>query len=72
MSVRTLINACLDVVDASIWTGDSRNANFISGQLQLLHENMQEARQALKGGPNISKPWFDDPIDEKVYDKFYV
>ncbi|KAL9071144.1 MAG: hypothetical protein Q9157_005580 [Trypethelium eluteriae] len=66
VSVRTLINACLDVVDASIWTGDSRNADFMSGQLQLLHENMQEARQALKGGSDVQKPWFEDPVDEKV------
>ncbi|KAF2229522.1 hypothetical protein EV356DRAFT_385472 [Viridothelium virens] len=67
VSVRTLINACLDVVDASIWTGDSRNADFMSGQLQLLHENMQEARQALKGGSDVQKPWFEDPVDEKSF-----
>ncbi|KAI9655718.1 MAG: hypothetical protein M1821_005153 [Bathelium mastoideum] len=67
VSVRTLINACLDVVDASIWTGDNKNANFISGQLQLLHENMQEARQTLKGGSNVQRPWYDDPVDEKAF-----
>ncbi|KAI9708753.1 MAG: hypothetical protein M1820_003708 [Bogoriella megaspora] len=68
VSVRTLINACLDVVDASIWTGDAKNANFISGQLRLLHENMQEARLALKGGPDVQKQWFEDPADDKSFE----
>lgn len=48
-TARTLINSCLDVVDATRWTGDATNANFISGQLRLLHDNVQEAKQALKG-----------------------
>lgn len=65
-SVRTLINACLDVVDATRWTGDAGNANFVSGQLKLLHDNVQEANQALKGGPDVSKPWNEDTHDEKV------
>lgn len=65
-SARTLINACLDVVDATRWTGDARNANFISGQLKLLHDNVQEAYLALKGGPDVSKPWNEESLDEKV------
>lgn len=65
-SVRNLINSCLDVVDATRWTGDAQNANFISGQLRLLHDNVQEANQALKGGPDVQAPWNEDPIDEKV------
>lgn len=65
-SVRTLINACLDVVDATRWTGDATNANFISGQLRLLHDNIQEAKQALKGGPDVQTPWNEEPADEKV------
>lgn len=65
-SVRTLINACLDVVDATRWTGDARNANFISGQLKLLHENVQEANQALKGGQDVSGLWNEESLDEKV------
>lgn len=64
--VRTLINACLDVVDATRWTGDAGNANFISGQLKLLHDNVQEANQALKGGSDVSKSWNEDSLDEKV------
>lgn len=61
-TVRTLINACLDVVDATRWTGDSQNANFISGQLQLLHENIQEAKAALKGWTENQKPWHEDSV----------
>lgn len=66
-SVRTLINACLDVVDATTWTGDAHNANFIAGQLRLLHDNIQEAKQALKGGSDVQQtPWNEDPLDERV------
>ncbi|CAC9892605.1 unnamed protein product [Aureobasidium pullulans] len=42
--VRTLINSSLDVVDATAWTGDKGDANFISGQLTLLHENIRDAK----------------------------
>lgn len=69
-SVRTLINACLDVVDATRWTGDAKNANFISGQLKLLHDNVQEANQALKGGADVSKQWNEDTLDDKVRMQF--
>lgn len=65
-SVRTLINSCLDVVDATRWTGDANNANFISGQLRLLHDNIQEAKAALKGDPETQTPWNEDPVDDKV------
>jgi hypothetical protein len=65
-AVRTTINTCLDIVDVSRWGGDAKNANFIAGQLKLLHDNIQEARQTLKGYPNVSSPWYDNPIDEKV------
>ena len=61
-TTRTLINACLDVVDATRWTGDSTNANFISGQLRLLHDNIQEAKGALKGWIEGQKAWHEDPI----------
>lgn len=65
-SARTLINACLDVVDATRWTGDATNASFISGQLRLLHDNVREAKQALRGGQGSQKAWNEDPVDEKV------
>jgi hypothetical protein len=67
VTTRTLINACLDVVDATRWTGDSKNANFISGQLRLLHENIQEAKSALKGWNEGTKPWHESPIDPESF-----
>lgn len=69
-TTRTLINACLDVVDATRWTGDANNANFISGQLKLLHDNIQEAKAALKGGSEgqKGKTWYEDPLDSNVFD----
>jgi hypothetical protein len=66
-TTRTLINACLDVVDATRWTGDATNANFISGQLRLLHENIQEAKSALKGWTEDQKPWYEDPVDPAAF-----
>ncbi|KXT08697.1 hypothetical protein AC579_7587 [Pseudocercospora musae] len=68
-TTRTLINACLDVVDATQWTGDSKNANFISGQLRLLHDNIHEAKSALKGAwTEHQKAWHEHPIDENAFD----
>jgi len=65
-TVRTVINSCLDVVDATRWTGDAKNADYISSQLRLLHENVQEAKQALKGGQASERPWHADPLDDKA------
>ena len=66
VSVRTLINSCLDIVDVSTWTGDAKNAGFISGQLLLLEEHICEAKGFLKGGTDVQKPWWEDPLDEDV------
>lgn len=63
---RNLINACLDVIDISKWTGDPQDADFISGQLRLLSDNVSEARQALKGGAANQRPWWEAPIDDEV------
>jgi hypothetical protein len=65
-SVRTSINSCLDVIDVAIWGGDATKADFVAGQLQLLHEHIQEARQALKGSSDVQLPWWEHPVDEKV------
>jgi hypothetical protein len=65
-SVRTSINSCLDVIDVAIWGGDATKADFIAGQLQLLHEHIQEARQALKGYSDVQLPWWEHPVDDKV------
>jgi len=67
-TTRTLINACLDVVDATRWTGDAKNANFISGQMRLLHDNIQEAKGALKGWTEGQKTWYETPLDAKTFD----
>lgn len=69
-TTRTLINSCLDVVDTTLWTGDATNANFISGQLKLLHDNVQEAKAALKGGPDAPgvKSWYEDPVEASTFD----
>ncbi|KAF2205114.1 hypothetical protein GQ43DRAFT_437343 [Delitschia confertaspora ATCC 74209] len=67
-SVRTLINACLDVIDVTTWTGDSKNASFVAGQFRLLYDNIQEARQALKGYSDVQLPWWEDPLDENVFE----
>lgn len=69
-TTRTLINSCLDVVDTTRWTGDATNANFISGQLKLLHDNIQDAKAALKGGSDghILKAWHEDPVDPNAFD----
>lgn len=64
--VRTLVNTCLDVVDVSRWTGNAKDANFIAGQFQLLHENIEEARQALKGVSAARKQWWECPVDDQV------
>ena len=64
---RTLINACLDVVDATRWTGDSKNADFISGQFRLLHDNIQEAASALKGWIPTQKAWHEDPVPADAF-----
>lgn len=66
-TTRTLINACLDVVDATLWTGDRTNPNFISGQLRLLHDDIQEAKAALKGWTPEQKSWHEEPVDAAAF-----
>jgi Rogdi leucine zipper containing protein len=63
--VRNLVNQSLDVVDVSTWTGDPKDANFISGQLRLLYDNMHEARQALKVTDG-NKLFPHNPVDATV------
>ena len=67
VAVRNLINQCLDVVDVSTWTGDSHDANFISGQLRLLHDNLSEARQTLKG-TELHSLWWAESVPEAAFD----
>ena len=63
---RNLINAALDVVDVTKWTGDPKDADFISGQFRLLFENVQEAKQALKGGHPSLTSWWDNTHEDGV------
>ncbi|KAI9857693.1 MAG: hypothetical protein M1813_008114 [Trichoglossum hirsutum] len=65
--VRNLVNQSLDVVDVSTWTGDPKDANFISGQLRLLYDNVQEARQKLKVMDG-NKLFPHNPIDARMFD----
>lgn len=65
-AARTLINACLDVVDASTWAGDSKDPHFIAGQMRLLDVNIAEAKAALKGSPGKQTPWWQHPVDDEV------
>lgn len=65
-TARTLINACLDVVDITNWAGDKKDANFISGQMRLLDVNLQEAKAAIKGGTSLQIPWYRSMDDESV------
>lgn len=65
---RTLINASLDVIDVTKWTGDARNAHFIAGQLRLLLENVQEAKQMLKGSTSDHTAWREGSVDARAFE----
>ena len=66
--VRNLIYQSLDVVDVSTWTGDAHDPSFIAGQLRLLFDFIQEARQNLKGGEDaVGVKWWQVYTDEKVF-----
>ncbi|KAJ9298702.1 hypothetical protein DTO271G3_3669 [Paecilomyces variotii] len=68
-SVRDSINQSLDVVDVGTYTGDPYNANFISGQLHLLRENVAEACLALKGETDkVKGKWWEANVDENAFD----
>jgi hypothetical protein len=70
-AARTLLNACLDVVDVTSWAGNPNDANFIAGQLRLLDVNLQEAKAALKGGTGLQLPWYKNPMDDAVCDVYH-
>ena len=48
-AVKSLINDSLDIIDVSRWTGEASDASFISGQLKLLHDHLNNAKAYLKG-----------------------
>lgn len=57
-----LLNQALDIIDISTWTGDPKNGSFISGQLRLLADIIDEARAVMRGGEDVvgGKWWEDD------------
>ncbi|KAI9796680.1 MAG: hypothetical protein M1833_006020 [Piccolia ochrophora] len=67
VAIRNLLHQCLDIVDVSTWTGDAKDANFISGQLKLLHDNIIEARQSVKGTEGSSSSWLSDSADANLF-----
>ncbi|CAO1600091.1 MAG: hypothetical protein LQ349_000180 [Xanthoria aureola] len=58
----TFLNQALDIIDISTWTGDPKNGPFISGQLRLLGDIINEAQAIMKGGEEVvgGKWWEDD------------
>ncbi|KAL8791267.1 MAG: hypothetical protein Q9213_000224 [Squamulea squamosa] len=61
-ALQTLLNQALDIIDISAWTGDPKNGSFISGQLRLLNDIINEAKAVMKGGEEVvgGKWWEDD------------
>ena len=63
----TLLNQALDIIDISRWTGDPHNGAFISGQLRLLADTIDEAQQTLRGGEDVvGGKWWEDDTTEDV------
>lgn len=52
--LRSLLNQSLDCIDITRWTGDRTSADFIDGQLRLLHGIILEALGVLKGPALLS------------------
>ena len=66
-TLSTLLNQTLDIIDISTWTGDPQNGSFIAGQLRLLADTIDEARQTLKGGEDIvGGKWWEEIYSEDV------
>ena len=73
-AVKSLINDSLDIIDVSRWTGEPTDASFISGQLKLLHDHLNDAKAYLKGTtpgqPPDSVPggeWWHHSVDSDVF-----
>ncbi|KAI4261339.1 MAG: hypothetical protein L6R42_003464 [Xanthoria sp. 1 TBL-2021] len=58
----SFLNQALDIIDISTWTGDPKNGSFISGQLRLLGDIINEAKVIMIGGEEVvgGKWWEDD------------
>jgi len=63
-----LLNQALDIIDISAWTGDPHNGSFIAGQLKLLADTLDEARQTLKGGEEVAGGrWWESSPNETTF-----
>jgi Rogdi leucine zipper containing protein len=69
ITLRNLLNQCLDCVDITRWTGDRHSATFISSQLRLLHWLINEARSTLKGSSlnSTDEPWAADALSPAAF-----
>lgn len=68
----TLLNQSLDIIDISAWTGDPQNGSFIAGQLKLLADTLDEARQTLKGGEDVNGgKWWEPASDETAFSTLF-
>ncbi|KAF2863026.1 hypothetical protein K470DRAFT_211624 [Piedraia hortae CBS 480.64] len=80
ISARTSVNAALDLIDATQWTGNRNDAGFVSGQLRLLHECVSEAKEALKGdataestpADSVDPTTFTPPLPSRVALNFSI
>ena len=71
LNLLNLLNQALDIIDISAWTGDPHNGSFIAGQLKLLADTIEEARQFLKGGEDIiGGKWWEDVVTDDVRPSF--
>ncbi|KAK5106694.1 hypothetical protein LTS08_000815 [Lithohypha guttulata] len=75
LTVRSLINDALDIIDISRWTGSSSDASFIWGQLKLLNDRLTEAKICLKGHPPGTQipgipgiDWTRDSVADEVFE----
>ena len=75
LTVRSLINDALDIIDITKWSGSSLEASFIRAQLKLLHDRLIEAKACLKGHvPGTTIPeiagvdWTRDSVTDEVFE----
>ncbi|KAL2827851.1 Rogdi leucine zipper containing protein-domain-containing protein [Aspergillus pseudoustus] len=69
VSVRDLVNQCLDIVDVSTWTGDPLDARFIYSQIHLLGETIAEGRQMLRGESDVVRgKWWETSASDSLFD----
>lgn len=65
--LRGLLDDALDCIDVTLWTGNASNAEFMSGQLLLLHRILVSAKLTLCGNPppSLSGPPSTSPTQQQ-------